>query len=130
MISMYTKQEIILRSYREGKSQRCISVELSIHRKTVSKFITDYEDWKTSNKDAPLSCYLSQPARYDSSNRGRVVLTTEVESIIDNLLSLNEKSVFAGKTGIFEITNPLSKMLIKSKEELEIASMIDKNREV
>ncbi len=43
MISMYTKQEIIIRSYREGKSQRCISEELSISHKTVSKFIHDYE---------------------------------------------------------------------------------------
>ncbi len=58
MISMYTKQEIILRSYREGKSQRCISEELSINRKTVSKFIHDYETWNSSNIGSTLSVYL------------------------------------------------------------------------
>ena len=34
---MYTKQEIIIRSHREGKSQRKISHELQINRKTISK---------------------------------------------------------------------------------------------
>ncbi len=34
---MYTKQEIVIRSHREGKSQRCISRELGISRKTVRK---------------------------------------------------------------------------------------------
>lgn len=41
---MYTKQEIIIRSYREGKSQRCISRELQISRKTVKKYIQEYEE--------------------------------------------------------------------------------------
>lgn len=40
---MYTKQEIIIRSYREGKSQRCISRELVVSRKTVKKYISEYE---------------------------------------------------------------------------------------
>ena len=89
---MYTKQEIILRSYREGKSQRCISVELSISRKTVRKFIKDYEHWKASNSTSNLSVYLSKLASYDSSNRGKVVLTREVASSIDDLLALNDKN--------------------------------------
>jgi transposase len=41
---MYTKQEIIIRSYREGKSHRQISRELQINRKTIKKYIDDYED--------------------------------------------------------------------------------------
>ena len=40
---MYTKQEIILRSYREGKSQRSISRELKISRITVNRYIREYE---------------------------------------------------------------------------------------
>ena len=44
MIKMYTKQEIIIRSYREGKSQRCISRELAVSRKTVKKYISAYEE--------------------------------------------------------------------------------------
>jgi transposase len=89
---MYTKQEIILRSYREGKSQRCISTELSISRKTVKKFINDYETWKVSNSTSNLSVYLSKSASYDSSNRSKIVLTREVQSKIDALLSQNDKN--------------------------------------
>ena len=40
---MYTKLEIIIRSHREGKSHRKISRELQISRKTVKKYIEDYE---------------------------------------------------------------------------------------
>jgi transposase len=89
---MYTRQEIILRSYREGKSQRCISKELTISRKTVSKFINDYEHWQTSNRGCNLSVYLSKTDSYDSSARGKLVLTREVQTTIDTLLALNDKS--------------------------------------
>jgi DNA-binding NarL/FixJ family response regulator len=41
---MNTKQEIIIRSHREGKSQRRISHELQISRKTIRKYIEDYEN--------------------------------------------------------------------------------------
>ncbi|WP_394698297.1 helix-turn-helix domain-containing protein [Labilibaculum manganireducens] len=40
---MYTKQEIIIRSYRSAQSQRQISKELSISRRTVKKYIEGYE---------------------------------------------------------------------------------------
>lgn len=39
---MYTKQEIILRSHRDGFSQRQITMDLGISRKTVSKYISQY----------------------------------------------------------------------------------------
>tara|TARA_B100000795_G_scaffold178503_1_gene134976 strand:+ start:12176 stop:13543 length:1368 start_codon:yes stop_codon:yes gene_type:complete len=86
--------------------------------------------WMSSSKDnndIELKDNIPMPSKF-KEHKSMVSLVGVC--CITNLLSLNEKSVFAGKTGIFEITNPLSKMLIKSKEELEIASMIDKNREV
>jgi len=96
---MYTKQEIILRSYREGKSQRCIAEELSISRKTVSKFVKDYEHWVSLHPTSNLSDYFSKSCEYDSSNRSKVVLTQEVQSIIDGLLLQNEKH---RKLGLFK----------------------------
>jgi rhamnosyltransferase len=42
--------------------------------------------------------------------------------------SLRSGSIFTGKTGIFEITDPLSTMLVKSKKELEIASIIENGK--
>ncbi len=47
---------------------------------------------------------------------------------ITHTSSLHGGSIFTGKTGIFEITDPLSKMLVKSKEEVEIAEIIEKSR--
>ena len=57
---MYTKQEIIIRSYREGKNQRRISRELSISRKTVKKYISEYEERlsKGSCSEQTQSTYL------------------------------------------------------------------------
>ena len=40
--------------------------------------------------------------------------------------SLYNSSVFTGKTGIFEISDPLSKMVVKSEEELNVASMLER----
>ena len=86
--------------------------------------------WMSSSKDnndIELKHNIPMPSKF-KEHKSMVSLVGVC--CITNLLSLNGKSVFDGKTGIFEITHPLSKMLIKSKEELEIASMIDKNREV
>ena len=86
--------------------------------------------WMSSSKDnndIELKDNIPMPSKF-KEHKSMVSLVGVC--CITNILSLNGKSVFAGKTGIFEITNPLSKMLIKSKEELEIASLIDKNREV
>lgn len=93
---MYTKQEIIIRSYREGKSQRCISRELQISRKTVKKYIQEYEE-KLSQSGSVATAhseYLSTTPVYKTGHRSKLKLTTEVQEAIDRLLVLNaEKSV-------------------------------------
>lgn len=91
MISMYTKQEIILMSHREGKSQRRISRELQLSRKTIKKYIDDYERLqKESNKpETALSTYLSMPTLYRSGTRSKVRLTMEVQNAIDYFLKEN-----------------------------------------
>ena len=48
---MYTKQEIIIQTYRQGKSQREISRNLGVSRKTVRKYIDDYEKHLDSSED-------------------------------------------------------------------------------
>jgi CMP-N-acetylneuraminic acid synthetase len=47
---------------------------------------------------------------------------------ITHTSTLRTSSIFTGKTGIFEIIDPLSKMLVKSKKEIEIAEIIEKCR--
>jgi DNA-binding transcriptional regulator LsrR (DeoR family) len=60
---MYTKQKIILRYYRESRSQRVISRELKISRLMVKKYIDQYviakkeEKTQRINPEAYLSSY-------------------------------------------------------------------------
>jgi len=48
MIKLIEKQKIIISHYREGKSQRQIERELGINRKTIRKYIKDYQRKKLS----------------------------------------------------------------------------------
>lgn len=98
MISMYTKQEIILRNHRDGLSQRRISIDLGISRKTVSKYIAQYNLLLSSGKTGSesLSICLSSSPTYNSKTRGKLRLTPEVESAIDLLLEKNQKKRMCG----------------------------------
>jgi len=88
---MYTKQEVIIKSYREGKSQRSISRELQISRRTVKKYIEEYESHLHNQQSQPalLSEYLSQPPVYRAENRTKLKLTRELQDSIDKLLEEN-----------------------------------------
>jgi hypothetical protein len=95
---MYTKQEIIIRSYREGKSQRQISRELQVNRKTIKKYIEDYENLQNGSikPEIALSTYLSSPPVYTVGARSKVRLTQEVQCFIDQLIEENRKKIGQG----------------------------------
>ena len=78
---MYTKQEIIIRSYREGKSHRCISREIHVSRHTVKKYIAAYgEALNTSeNVQTAASSYLSSSPVYKLNARTKLKLTVELQ---------------------------------------------------
>lgn len=105
---MYAKQEIIIKSYREGKSQRCISRELQISRRTVKKYIEEYEAALSTSlsKEDAQSNYLSSPPAYKTGTRHKLKLTREVQSAIDQLLELNQQKRRQG----------LRKQILKSKD--------------
>ncbi len=89
---MYTKQEIIIRSYREGQSQRQISRGLKISRKTVRRYLSEYEQsLQEKSEKKTLSPILSSPPVYKVSNRRPSRLTPKVQGEIDKLLELNEE---------------------------------------
>lgn len=44
MITLNEKQQIILKYYRDGKSQRAIYRETGIARETIRKYIRQYEE--------------------------------------------------------------------------------------
>ncbi len=82
MIKMAEKQEIILRYYREGKSARSISRELGLSRKTVSKYICQYESSLTQrqqNGQQVLDACLITPPRYQSENRTKRCLSQALQ---------------------------------------------------
>jgi transposase len=94
---MYTKQEIILRSHREGKSQREISRELGISRKTVRKYLMAYESTKGDLcTKSQLSSYLATSPKYATPVRSKPVLTDKIKACITVLLSENTKKRASG----------------------------------
>ena len=108
---MYTKQEIIIRSYREGQSQRSISAELQISRKTVKKYIEEYEKVIQTGSIGreSQSVYLSTKPVYKKGFRTKLKLTQEVQGAIDALLETNRQKKQQG----------LRKQLLKKKDILE-----------
>lgn len=108
---MYTKQEIIIRSYREGKSQRRISGELHISRKTVRKYIAEYEEAVRVSEGSRevQSAYLSTKPEYRKGCRSKSRLTEEVRESVDQLLRRNDQKKAQG----------LGKQMLKKKDILE-----------
>ena len=109
---MYTKQEIIIRSHREGKSHRQISRELQINRKTIKKYIEDYEKLQAGSlhPETALSTFLWSPPLYRIGKRSKVRLTQEVQSFIDSQLEANGKKVQQG----------MRKQILKSIDILQL----------
>lgn len=97
---MYTKQEIILQSYRLGKSQRQISRDLNINRKTVKRYIEEYErlqqDDDSSYPPGLLSASLITPPRYPERPSIKRRLTQEIAQVIDDHLKDNESKRSTG----------------------------------
>jgi len=101
MITMYTKQEIILLSYREGKSQRQISRDLQINRKTVKRYVEEYEKLQHVNNPPSDSSFLSgcmtSVPSYKSRTGSKLKLTEEVSAAIDIHLSENVSKISSGQ---------------------------------
>lgn len=108
---MYTKQEIIIKSFKQGESLRKISRDLNISRKTVKKYIESYEYQLNESESAESAqvAYFSDPPIYNTTNRSKVKLTHDVIRFIDSLLELNEK----------KRENGLRKQLLKKKDILQ-----------
>lgn len=111
---MYTKQEIILQSYREGKSQRSIARELQISRRTVKKYIEEYENQLAHSDDIKSASaqFLSTAPVYKKRDCTKLKLTQEIQDTIDKMLEENEQKKHQGlrkqmlkKCDIFEQLN-------------------------
>ncbi len=92
---MVTKQEILLMHYREGKSQREISREIGVSRKTVRKYLTGYEDARqrlAGEAGEEVSTVIEsvvEAPKYKTENRVRRRLSSEISKKIENYLEAN-----------------------------------------
>ena len=102
MISLMEKQEIILSHYRDGKSQWDIHRETGIARKTIRKYIKEYEKKKqdlleSCEENKELIEDLVSAPKYDSSSRVRRKLTNEIIERVHYFIRENEIKKATGK---------------------------------
>ena len=104
MIKLIDKQKIILMHTNEGKSQRQISRELKIDRKTVRRYFQEYEQKKNTLldekvKDSSLLIEdICQEPKYDCSSRKKVKLTDEMIEEIKRHLDNNQVKRATGRS--------------------------------
>ena len=107
MITLNQKQEIILKCYREGKSQRAIARETGIDRKTVRKYINTYQQAKqeliqsverTRNDQIDLITHLVEAPKYQVAHRENRRLTEDMVYIIKEYLEENKFKEQNGQT--------------------------------
>lgn len=104
MIGLIDKQKIIISYYREGKPQRQIERETGINRKTIRKYIKEYEKKKNiilKEKDCDnteLIADIVEKPKYDTSKRNKVKLTDKIISRIRFHLDRNEEKRATGRS--------------------------------
>ena len=104
MIGLIDKQKIIISNHREGKSQRQIERETGINRKTIRKYIGEYDKKKdilTGEKgceNPELIADIVEKPKYDTSKRFKVKLTDKIISRIKSYLSENEEKRATGRS--------------------------------
>jgi len=105
MINLIGKQKIIISHFQKGKSQRQIAREMGLNRRTIKKYVKDYERKKAkltdskenSNKEELIADIVENP-KYDTSNRKKVKLTDKIIDRIKFYLRENETKRVEGKT--------------------------------
>lgn len=99
MIELREKQDIILKFFREDKSQRAIARETGLNRRTVARYIEDYQQAQlkllqsgvlTSTGRLDLIAEIVEKPRYAVANREKRKLTTEMIGKIKGYLEENE----------------------------------------
>ena len=104
MIGLIDKQKIIISYYREGKTQRQIKRETGVNRKTIRKYIREYEEKKNiligskSSDNTELIADIVEKPKYDTGSRYKIKLTDEIISRIKFYLKENEEKRATGRS--------------------------------
>lgn len=104
MIKLIDKQRIIIMHTNEGKSQRQISRELGIDRKTIRRYLREYDKKKNellnskTKENVVLASDICNKPKYNSSLRKKLKLTDEIISKIKFYLDENNKKRATGRS--------------------------------
>ncbi len=94
---MEEKTSIILSHRREGMSIREIARRNGMSRKTVRKYLREFEkETGPSPTEEEVDDYLLTKPKYDSSRRVRRVVTEDVRRRIDGFIARNRENAAAG----------------------------------
>ncbi|YCJ45760.1 IS21 family transposase [Schinkia sp. CFF1] len=103
VVELQQKQDIILMYFRDGMSQRAIAREVGIDRKTVKRYIKDYEtklmavdQTEDSLDKGELIQSIVEAPKYNTSNRVKRKLTDEIEEKIIGFLKENKEKQLSG----------------------------------
>src|SRR5690606_14869964 len=97
MITMLQKQQIIIQHHNLGKSQREIHRQSGISRKTIRRYIREYEqELKISQHDD--SSEIITPPSYETSSRSPFKMTGEIRQEILQCLKENERKLTRGQS--------------------------------
>lgn len=103
MITLLDKQKIILKHFHDGKSQRAINRETGICRKTIRKYVKEYENKRAellnegeAVKEELINNIVEKPS-YNSSNRKKTKLTPEIIARIKEHLNENKQKKEKGR---------------------------------
>jgi len=104
MIKLIEKQKIIIAYFQKGKSQRQIAREMGLNRRTITKYIKDYEtkkvqltDSKGNSNQEELIADIVEDPRYNTSSRKKVKLTDKIMSRIKFYLRENDTKRAEGR---------------------------------
>lgn len=105
MITLNEKQHIIISTHLNGKSQRCIARETGIDRKTISKYVKEYELARQefinlngeSNNLRELQDSIVERPKYNCQNRKKKKLTDEIINKIKGYVEENQQKRHAGR---------------------------------
>jgi len=102
MVTLKSKQETIIRHFRNGELIRSISRNTGFHRKTILRDVKKYTKSKEQlneqggNKTAEITEEIIVKPHYDSLNRGKRKITNEMIEIVKECLSNNERKPING----------------------------------
>jgi transposase len=100
MIKMVNKQEILIRSYRLGHSQRRISRDLGFSRRTVARYLAAYESFKCGfpelSDQESLGHFLQQAPIYASGTRPKRDLSAAMIAQLDAYMVSNTEKRSTG----------------------------------